>query len=95
MDLRPPGGRIPGSSSKLAPGVDLKADGGYVIAPPSVHPNGNVYEWDHFHDIDWVDVAPCPPWLKKLLCFWIPELMAGRTAPPRYWAKLSIRLHLL
>lgn len=33
-----PGGRIP--SRKLAgrPGVDIKADGGYVVAPPSVHP---------------------------------------------------------
>ena len=24
-------------------GVDLKADGGYVVAPPSIHPNGKEY----------------------------------------------------
>lgn len=27
-------------------GVDLKADGGYVVVPPSVHPNGRKYHWD-------------------------------------------------
>jgi len=25
--------------------VDLRADGGYVLAPPSLHPNGRRYEW--------------------------------------------------
>jgi DNA polymerase III delta prime subunit len=27
------------------PGIDLRADGGYVIAPPSIHPSGAVYGW--------------------------------------------------
>ena len=26
-------------------GLDIRADGGYVIAPPSVHPTGFVYAW--------------------------------------------------
>lgn len=25
--------------------VDIRADGGYVLAPPSIHPNGSRYEW--------------------------------------------------
>lgn len=27
------------------PGVDIRGDGGYVVAPPSVHPNGRRYQW--------------------------------------------------
>lgn len=30
--------------------VDIRADGGYVVAPPSVHPNGNKYEWEQAPD---------------------------------------------
>lgn len=26
-------------------GVDIRCDGSYVIAPPSIHPGGGVYEW--------------------------------------------------
>ena len=35
----------PRRSHKLAPLLDLKADGGYVAAPPSLHPDGGRYEW--------------------------------------------------
>jgi hypothetical protein len=28
------------------PGIDLKGDGGAVIVPPSIHPNGTAYEWE-------------------------------------------------
>ncbi len=35
--------RIPG---KLCAGIDLKhGDTGFVVAPPSIHPNGRAYEW--------------------------------------------------
>lgn len=27
-------------------GVDFKADGGYVVCPPSLHQNGNKYQWE-------------------------------------------------
>tara|TARA_R110000850_G_scaffold270735_1_gene404040 strand:+ start:49 stop:606 length:558 start_codon:yes stop_codon:yes gene_type:complete len=30
----------------LAPGVEIKSDGKYIILPPSIHPNGNSYEWE-------------------------------------------------
>jgi len=34
------------TTTKLAPGLDFKAKGGYVVAPPSLHPTGFRYHWE-------------------------------------------------
>lgn len=34
-----------GNRAGMSPGLDFRADGGYVVAPPSVHPDGHLYEW--------------------------------------------------
>jgi len=47
-------------------GVDLKADGGYVVAPPSVHPNGKRYHWDVVHDLESTPLPPAPHWILEL-----------------------------
>lgn len=40
-----PTARTTGSRTGIAPGIDIKANGGYVIAPPSNHASGGVYVW--------------------------------------------------
>lgn len=35
------------SASRIAPGLDIRGEGGFVVAPPSVHDSGNRYEWIH------------------------------------------------
>ncbi|MBM4275662.1 MAG: DNA primase [Deltaproteobacteria bacterium] len=45
-------------------GVDLKAAGGYVLAPPSLHISGQRYAWQIPHHS--TPLAPCPEWLLEL-----------------------------
>jgi len=42
----PTGQRIRGSKDALGPGLDIKGDDGYVVAPPSLHESGNIYAWE-------------------------------------------------
>lgn len=73
-----PGQTIPNSAGKLGTGLDIRGDGGYVIAPPSSHPGGRTYEWELLHHPDENDPADLPLWMFKLLV--IPS--AGPTAAP-------------
>ena len=36
---------LPSTKVRFTEGIDLKAEGGYVVAPPSVHPSGKRYEF--------------------------------------------------
>src|SRR5262249_58094604 len=40
-----PAAPIRNSTGKLGPGLDIRATGGYVFAPPSIHPTGRRYPW--------------------------------------------------
>lgn len=38
-------GQIVKNRTSILPHVDIRGDGGYVVMPPSIHENGNRYEW--------------------------------------------------
>jgi hypothetical protein len=53
-------------------GVDLRANGGYIIAPPSKHESGN-----HYEVIDNSKIAPAPMWLIEMATKKTPMLPAN------------------
>ena len=64
----PSDGEIGNSAGKLGEWLDTRGEGGYVVAPPSIHPDtGFTYEWDVDHHPDETALAPAPSWILRLL----------------------------
>ena len=55
------------NATNLLPGVDLRGDGGYIVAPPSMHESMNRYEWDASHHPDDVELYTVPDALLALI----------------------------
>ncbi|WIG18393.1 bifunctional DNA primase/polymerase [Kocuria rosea] len=66
------------SRTALVEGVDCRGVGGYVVAPPSVHPNGTVYTWDEDAGPD-TPLERVPQWLRPLV---VEQAPAPRLATP-------------
>ena len=59
----PEGQPIRNSAGKLAEGLDIRGEGGYVVIPPSVHPNGEPYAYGDPGE----RLLDAPEWLLTLL----------------------------
>ena len=46
----------------IRPGIDLRSDGGYVVAPPSIHPSGERYRWLPGQGPQDLLAEPLPAW---------------------------------
>ena len=65
---------VPSSIGRLGEGIDVRANGGYIVAPGSRHASGRRYRW-----IISTAIAPLPEPLAARLT----ELTQARTAPDR------------
>jgi Bifunctional DNA primase/polymerase, N-terminal/DnaB-like helicase C terminal domain len=75
--------RIKNSAGKLGSGLDIRSDGGYVVAPPSLHPDGGTYEWVR-SPRDY-ELAHLPEWLlSKLVAKPKPEPEAYQPSTSHY-----------
>jgi hypothetical protein len=71
------GALVPQGANVLGPGVDTRSTGGYVVAPPSLHPSGATYRW-----LTEIEPAACPPpWLARLAPPPAPVAPPHREAP--------------
>ncbi len=64
-----PGFKIKNSASEVASGVDVRGDGGMVVAPPSMKPGKGAYRWRNS-----LPIADCPQWL-------LDRIVAGKERP--------------
>lgn len=93
--LRHPGGFVT-SLKGVAPGVDLKADGGYVVAPPSLHHSGRRYEW---LDAEEARLEDAPGWIADVFGHAAAERLEApedvAVALPDEFARALIEVRLL
>lgn len=93
--LAHPGGRVPNDAGRrLGRGLDIRGDGGYVLAPPSRHASGSNYHWLCRSP----DLVVPPPWLARRMVEPAPQphrdtgsaevLPQGRSAA---WAAAALR----
>jgi AAA domain/Bifunctional DNA primase/polymerase, N-terminal len=64
-----PGFNIKNSASVIGPGIDVRGDGGMVVAPPSVKPGKGAYKWRND-----LPIADAPQWL-------LDKIVAGKEKP--------------
>ena len=62
-----PDATIRNSAGKLGPGVDVRGDGGYIVAAPSRHASGGEYAWAAGAHPSDTPLAPPPDWLLEKL----------------------------
>jgi len=70
------------NATNVLPGVDFRGDGGYIIAPGSMHSSGRTYEWDSTAHPDDVDLGALPQWFLKALLSG-DRFAAGSAGEPR------------
>jgi hypothetical protein len=78
--------QVDNSVGRVARGVDVRGNNGYVLLPPSNHQSGRRYRWEFSSRIDEVEIAVSPEWLLSLIRDPLPENRTPR--PPSEWVQV-------
>lgn len=63
----PSGAKYGNQTGSLPPGIDVRCWGGYIVVPPSIHPNGNRYQWEVGYAPHEIKPLPLPHTLRAIL----------------------------
>lgn len=75
-----------GNRTDLLPGIDVRGQGGFIVAAPSNHQSGKVYTWElSSHPLE-IEVAEAPDWLLNLVTRKPTE--APQKQPKSHWADI-------
>ncbi|MGE0650799.1 MAG: bifunctional DNA primase/polymerase [Alphaproteobacteria bacterium] len=75
--FRHPGGVVKNSAGKVGPGIDVRGDGGYIVAPPSIHISGRPYAISVDHHPEDAPLATLPDWLLAMIVAPPPRVAIG------------------
>lgn len=53
------------NGAAMRPGLDFRGNGGYIVAPPSIHPLGHAYAWSHYSST--LPLPEPPEWLLDMV----------------------------
>jgi P4 family phage/plasmid primase-like protien len=68
-----------GNNGGIAQGIDIRGYHGYIVAPPSIHPEtGRAYCWEGMEELEQQKLAPAPGWLLD----WLKKHSERASAPP-------------
>ena len=62
-----PGRKVP-TRKGILPGMDIRGDGGFIVAPPSVHASGRQYSWDVDAHVDDLGLPSLTESMVELIC---------------------------
>jgi Bifunctional DNA primase/polymerase, N-terminal len=83
-----PGTPVPNSAGRVGDGLDVRGDGGYVVAPPSLHANLGRYRW---HGARGARTGSLPVGGLPAMPDWLLQLVAPpareRAAPQPVWLR--------
>jgi len=78
-------GALGNSSGKLGPHIDVKADGGQVVFPGSVHPEtGAIYTWTEGHAPWEMELAELPAHVVEALTTPVEPRQSATPPPPKF-----------
>lgn len=59
--------KVMSNRTGILQGVDWRAEGGYVVLPPSIHENGQQYQWIECANLRWFQPVPLPKDIENIV----------------------------